>query len=78
MTAAECTTPRKGSPVSSAAATRALELDPADAFRFNLDRYQSQLVAGYSRSLSSGGLEVFMRDVDKLGKKLEVRSVQDH
>jgi hypothetical protein len=54
------------------------ELDPGDAFRFNLDRYQSQLVAGYSRSLSSGGLEVFMRDVDKLGKKLEVRSVQDH
>jgi hypothetical protein len=43
------------------------ELDPADPFRFDLDRYQPQLVAGYSRSLESGGLEVFMRDIDKLG-----------
>ena len=42
------------------------DLDPADAFRFNLDRYQPQLVAGYSRTLKSGGLEVWMRDIDKL------------
>lgn len=43
------------------------ELDPADSFRFDLDRYQSQLVAGYSKTLVSGGLEVWMRDADKLG-----------
>jgi hypothetical protein len=43
------------------------DLDPADAFRFDLDRYQRQLVAGYSRTLPSGGLEVWMRDIDKLG-----------
>ncbi len=43
------------------------ELDTSDTFRFNLDRYQAQLVAGYSRTLPSQGLEVFMRDVDKLG-----------
>jgi hypothetical protein len=52
------------------------ELDPADNFRFNLDRYREQLLAGYVRSLPSMGLEVFMRDVDKLGRgKIEVRSV---
>lgn len=51
------------------------ELDTADAFRFDLDRYKPQLVAGYSRTLESGGLEVWMRDVDKLGKgKIEVTS----
>jgi hypothetical protein len=51
------------------------ELDPADAFRFNLDRYKGQLVAGYSRTLQSGGLEVWMRDLDKLGKgTLDIRS----
>jgi len=49
------------------------ELDPADAFKFDLDRYQPQLVAGYSRTLLSGGLEVFMRDIDKLDRKLLLR-----
>ncbi|MEO8194507.1 MAG: hypothetical protein ABI681_11715 [Gemmatimonadales bacterium] len=44
------------------------DLDPADAFRFDLDRYQPQLIAGYSRTLPSGGLLVYMRDIDKLGK----------
>ena len=43
------------------------DLDPSDAFRFDLDRYQPQLVAGYSRTLPSGGLEVWMRDIDMLG-----------
>jgi hypothetical protein len=51
------------------------ELDPGDSFRFDLDRYKPQLVAGYSRTLESGGLEVWMRDVDKLGKgKVELTS----
>ena len=44
------------------------ELDPADPFHFDLDRYKPQLVAGYSRTLQSGGLEVWMRDIDKIGK----------
>jgi hypothetical protein len=52
------------------------DLDPADSFRFNIDRYQDQLTAGYSRSLRSGGLNVFMRDVDKIGTtRLEITSV---
>lgn len=55
------------------------ELDPSDPFRFDLDRYKPQLVAGYSRTLESGGLEVWMRDVDKLGKgKVELISTPNH
>ena len=42
------------------------ELDPADPFRFNIDEYQRQLVAGYSKSTVAGGLIVYMKDVDKL------------
>lgn len=44
------------------------DLDPEDPFLFELDRYQPQLVAGYSRTLPSGGLVVFMRDRDKIGR----------
>jgi len=56
-----------------------VDLDPADAFRFDIGRYLPQLVAGYSRSFASGGLEAFMRDLDKLDKeKIEVTSVTAH
>ncbi len=44
-----------------------VDLDPHDPFRFDLSRYNAQLVAGYERTLADGGLEVWMRDVDKLG-----------
>lgn len=51
------------------------ELDPKDPFRFDLDRYKPQLVNGYSRTLESGGLEVWMRDIDKLGSaKIQITS----
>jgi len=43
-----------------------VDLDPADVFRFDLSRYSQQLVAGYERTLPDQGLEVWMRDVDKL------------
>jgi len=46
-----------------------VDLDPADPFRFDPDRYKPQLVAGYLRMLASGGLEVNMRDIDKIGRK---------
>jgi hypothetical protein len=39
-----------------------IDLHPSDPFDFNLDHYKAQLVAGYSRSLPDGGLEVFMPD----------------
>lgn len=41
-----------------------VDLDPTDPFRFNLDRYNAQLVAGYSRTLPDLGLEVYMPDID--------------
>lgn len=44
-----------------------VDLDPRDVFKFDLGRYSEQLVAGYERTLSDQGLEVWMRDVDKLG-----------
>ena len=54
------------------------DLDPADPLRFNIDRYQDQLTAGYSRSLRSGGLNVFMRDIDKIDKsRLEIRIIPE-
>lgn len=43
-----------------------VDLDPADPFRFDLSHYNSQLIAGYSRTLPDLGLEVYMRDIDKV------------
>lgn len=45
-----------------------VSLDGARPFAFDLDRYQAQLVAGYSRTLATQGLEVHMRDVTRLGR----------
>ena len=45
-----------------------VDMDGGDPFKFDLDRYQKQLTAGYSRTLPSMGLEVHMRDVDKLDR----------
>jgi len=39
---------------------------PAGWFDFSLDRYKDQLVAGYSRTLSDLGLEVYMLGLNKL------------
>jgi hypothetical protein len=41
-----------------------VDLDPSDHFRFDLSRYMTQLIAGYSKTLADGGLEVFMKDID--------------
>jgi hypothetical protein len=43
-----------------------VDQDPRDAFDFDNDHYQRQLVAGYSRTLQSLGLEVYMPDASKL------------
>jgi len=40
---------------------------PTGFFNFDLDRYKEQLVAGYSRTLPSMGLEVYMLGLEKLG-----------
>jgi len=41
-----------------------VDLDPGDPFRFFLDRYADQLVAGYSRTLPDLGLAAYMKDLD--------------
>ena len=44
------------------------DTDPSDAFDFDIDRYNEQLVAGYTRNQQNYGLLVFMRDFEDLGK----------
>lgn len=46
-----------------------VDKDPADPFDFFLDRYNDQLVAGYSKNTPDYGLVVFMPDYNELSKK---------
>jgi hypothetical protein len=48
--------------------------DPRDPFDFYLDHYKDQLVAGYSKTTPSFGLQVFMVDFNKLKQKTGVTS----
>ena len=50
-----------------------VDLDPADPFKFDLDRYNAQLIAGCSRTLPDLGLEVYMRDIDKVKQSSSAR-----
>jgi len=43
------------------------DTDPSDPFDFNIDRYNEQLVAGFSRNQPDFGLLVYMRDFNDLG-----------
>jgi hypothetical protein len=45
-----------------------VDTDPSDPFDFFIDRYNDQLVAGFSRNQPNYGLLVFMRDFNDLGK----------
>jgi hypothetical protein len=51
-----------------------VDAEPKVAFDFFLDRYNAQLVAGYSRNTVDHGLIVMMPDFDKVRGKGEVRS----
>ena len=44
-----------------------VDTDPSDPFDFFIDRYNEQLVAGFSRNQENYGLLVFMRDFNDLG-----------
>jgi len=44
------------------------DTDPSDPFDFYIDRYNEQLVAGFSRNQADYGLLAFMRDFDDVGK----------
>ncbi len=43
-----------------------IDADPRDPFDFFPDHYNDQLVAGYSKTKATGGLQVYMPDYDKL------------
>ncbi len=52
-----------------------VDADPRDPFDFYNDKYQRQLAAGYSKTLTTLGLEVYMPDYDKLPTAPSSRSV---
>jgi hypothetical protein len=62
-----CGTIRFGKMTMADAELLVVDADPSDPFDFDEAGYQRQLVAGYSRTLPSLGLEVFMPDAAKLG-----------
>ena len=43
-----------------------IDMDPRDPFDFSLERYQQQLVAGYTHITKEFGLRVYMPDLNKL------------
>ena len=51
-----------------------VDTDPGDWFDFYLDRYNEQLVAGFSRNQPDYGLLVFMRDFSDLGSPIGLRT----
>jgi hypothetical protein len=44
-----------------------VDLNPVDPFDFSIDRYNDQLVAGYSKNRPDLGIEVFMPDITRIG-----------
>ena len=44
------------------------DTDPGDPLDFFIDRYNEQLVAGFSRNQPDYGLVVYMRDFNDVGK----------
>jgi len=47
-----------------------IDTDPSNPFEFSPDHYHDQLVAGYSKTTSSGGLRVYMPDYNKISRPL--------
>jgi hypothetical protein len=45
-----------------------IDNNPRDSFDFSVDHYRDQLIAGYSKTTPSSGLEVFMPDYYKVKK----------
>jgi hypothetical protein len=62
-----CGTVRFGKMTMADAELLVVDADPSDPFDFDEAGYQRQLMAGYSRTLPSLGLEVFMPDAAKVG-----------
>jgi hypothetical protein len=45
-----------------------IDTDPKDPFDFFMARYNTQLVAGYSKNTPQGGLKTYMPDYAKVTK----------
>jgi len=60
---------RFGKLLMSDAEMQIVGLDKNEYFGFDLDRYKQQLVAGYSRTLPSFGLEVYMASAETLQRR---------
>ena len=52
-----------------------LDDDPADPFDFFLDRWNDQLVAGYSRNTPARGLVVRMPDLSDIGRAMRLKGL---
>jgi hypothetical protein len=50
------------------------DMDPNDSFDFYLNHYKDQVVAGYAKTTPEFGLRIFMRDYNKLHKKIAANS----
>jgi hypothetical protein len=48
-----------------------VDTDPSDPFDFMIDRYNDQLIAGFTRNQPNYGLLVFMRDFEDVGKPVK-------
>jgi hypothetical protein len=55
---------------------RLTDADPTDSFEFSPDHYKDQLVAGYSRTTASGGLQVYMPDYSKISTQILPSPIQ--
>lgn len=51
-----------------------IDQDPSDPFDFAVDRWQAQLVAGYSKTLANRGLKAFMPDYGDLTSGARARA----
>jgi hypothetical protein len=55
-----------------------VDMNPDDPFDFYLDHYKEQLVAGYTKETPTFGLQVFMRDYNKLPRREDTRRGANH
>ena len=46
-----------------------VDADPKDPFDFSVDNWNSQLVAGYSKTLANRGLRTYMPDYNDLERQ---------
>jgi hypothetical protein len=51
-----------------------VDMDPSDPFDFDLSQYSRQLVAGYSKTTSTGALITFMPDLHRLGRRSPIEN----